>query len=249
MQRYLIRFSYDGTAFHGFQIQPDAPSVQAEMERALSLLTGQKTEIVGAGRTDAGVHARQMAAHFDLNAPADLNAPVDLDNLTYRLNKLLPPAIAVSEITAVDSTFHARFSAKWRTYHYYIHTAKDPFLKDYSLLITCPLDIAKMNLAAQTLLAMSDFAAFAKSHTDVKTTLCEIKEARWVQTGNNNWYFAITANRFLRGMVRAITGTLIDVGRGKITLDEFTQIAASHNRCNAGDSLPARALFLESVEY
>lgn len=243
MQRYLIWFSYDGSAFHGFQIQPNAPSVQAEMERALSLLSGQKTEITGAGRTDAGVHARMMAAHFDLAEN------VDVGNLVYRLNKMLPPAVAVMKIEEAENSFHARFSAKSRTYNYYIHTRKDPFLRNYSLLLTYPLDFATMNAAAQVLLRTKDFAAFAKSHTDVKTTLCDVSDARWVQTGSSTWYFTITANRFLRGMVRAVVGTLIEVGRGKMTVEEFEKTIASGNRNDTGDSMPAHALVLENIAY
>ncbi|MCD8282944.1 MAG: tRNA pseudouridine(38-40) synthase TruA [Prevotella sp.] len=243
MQRYFIRFSYDGTDFHGFQSQPNAGSVQAELERALALLLRQTVEITGAGRTDAGVHARKMTAHFDLPSP------LDTAGLAFRLNKILPQSIAILRIEPVPNDMHARFSARRRTYNYFIHTAKDPFINRYSALITYPLDFSRMNEAALLLLTTGDFAAFCKSGTDAKTTLCRVTDARWIQTSDHTWRFTITANRFLRNMVRAIVGTLIDVGRGKLTIDDFREIIAKGNRSDAGESMPAHALFLEDVSY
>lgn len=243
MQRYFIFFAYDGRHYHGWQQQPNAVSVQQTLQQALTTLLRQNVEVVGAGRTDAGVHARQMVAHFDVQTISD---PLQL---VYRLNRLLPKDISVSKIISVDNDMHARFSARSRTYHYYIHTQKTPFLHSYSCFLTYPLDFGLMNQAAAHLLTVSDFAAFCKSHTDVKTTLCHVTEARWVQDSAYEWHFVITANRFLRNMVRAIVGTLIDVGRGRITLDDFMHIVALQKRTEAGESMPAHALFLEKIEY
>ncbi len=243
MQRYFIYFSYDGASYHGFQIQPNGNTVQAELQNALSVLLRRKVETTGAGRTDAGVHARCMAAHFDLSEP------VDVRELAFRLNRILPASIAVDRIEEAGAGMHARFSARRRTYRYYIHTKKDPFLCRYSAELHCGLDFEKMNAAARHLLGTRDFAAFCKSHTDVKTTLCEVSEARWVQTSGHTWYFEITANRFLRNMVRAVVGTLIETGRGRMTVDGFDAVIEGRDRCAAGESMPAHALFLENVEY
>ena len=241
--RYFITFSYDGTRYHGWQIQPNGLSVQEELERGLSLLLRCQVSVVGAGRTDAGVHARQMVAHFDLDTP------VDEKQLANKLNKLLPQDIAVYKVECVADDLHARFSATSRTYYYYIHTAKDPFLRAYSCELHYPLDFAAMNKAAAMLKDYRDFAAFCKAHSDVKTTLCIVTAAQWHQIGPHSWYFEITANRFLRNMVRAVVGTLIDVGRGRLSLDGFRQVIENGQRTQAGESMPANALFLEKVEY
>ncbi len=243
MPRYFLHFAYDGEMYHGFQVQPNGNTVQAEMERALSTILRQEVEVVGAGRTDAGVHARHMVAHIDLDQEADPQ------QLTYRLNKLLPSDIAVWRVERVSNETHARFSAHARTYHYYIHTKKDPFLRRCSMEVHYPLDFGLMNQAAAMLLETTDFASFCKSHSDVQTTLCQVTEAHWIQTSPHTWYFRITANRFLRNMVRAIVGTLIDVGRGAMTLEEFAQVIASGKRTDAGESVVGFALFLEKVEY
>ncbi len=216
--------------------------MQQCLEEALSTLLRTPLEVVGAGRTDAGVHARMMVAHFDLEHTIP-------DDLAYKLNRLLPKDIAVSGVERVADDLHARFSATRRTYRYYIHTTKQPFSRHYSAQINYPLDFEQMNSAAAMLLNVSDFAAFSKVHTDVKTTVCTVIEARWVQTDQHNWHFVISANRFLRNMVRAVVGTLLDVGRGRITLEEFQTVIASKNRCAAGDSVPANALFLEEILY
>ena len=243
--RFFIWFSYDGTAYHGWQVQPQAHTVQAELQQALSVLLREPVEIVGAGRTDAGVHARQMSAHFDFSKP------IDCKQLAYKLNRLLPRDIAVDRVEEVDEKQHARFSAKWRTYHYYIHTGKSPFLRRYSCEIHYPLDFEVMNKAAEILMNYDDFGAFCKSHTDVKTTFCRVVEARWTRLPDSDeaWCFRITANRFLRNMVRAVVGTLIDVGRGRLTLDDFKRVVEGKKRTEAGESMPGNALFLEEIKY
>ena len=196
----------------------------------------------GAGRTDAGVHARMMVAHFDASE-------LDCEQLAYKLNRLLPQDIAVQKVETVDDEMHARFSAKWRTYHYYIHTCKDPFLRAYSCEIHYPLDFAAMNEAGRRLTDYDDFGAFCKSGADVKTTLCQVTRAAWIQTSPTTWYFEITANRFLRNMVRAVVGTMIDVGRGRLTIEEFCKVIEGKRRTEAGESMPGNALFLEKIEY
>lgn len=241
--RYFVWFSYDGTAYHGWQIQPNGNSVQAELQRALSTLLREEISVTGAGRTDAGVHARQMVAHFDFSEA------IDPEQLAYKLNRILPCDIAVDRVELVDDDMHARFSATSRTYHYYIHTKKDPFSRPYSTELHYELDFDKMNEAGRILMTYDDFGAFCKSHSDVKTTLCRVTKAEWVQTSETSWYFEITANRFLRNMVRAVVGTLIDVGRGRLTLDDFRKVIEGKRRTEAGESMPANALFLENIRY
>lgn len=241
--RYFVWFSYDGTAYHGWQIQPNGNSVQEELQRALSTLLREEISVTGAGRTDAGVHARQMVAHFDFSEA------IDLEQLAYKLNRILPCDIAVDRVELVDDDMHARFSATSRTYHYYIHTKKDPFSRPYSTELHYELDFDKMNEAGRILMTYDDFGAFCKSHSDVKTTLCRVTKAEWVQTSETSWYFEITANRFLRNMVRAVVGTLIDVGRGRLTLDDFRKVIEGKRRTAAGESMPANALFLENICY
>ena len=241
--RYFVTFSYDGGRYHGWQIQPNGDSVQAQLQRGLSLLLREEITVTGAGRTDAGVHARMMVAHFDY--------PETLDGrqLTYKLNKLLPCDIAVDSVHQVADDLHARFSATSRMYRYYLHTAKDPFLRNTSCELHYPLDFDKMNQAARLLLDYEDFGAFCKAHADVKTTLCKVTDAQWHQTGSYTWYFEIRANRFLRNMVRAVVGTLIDVGRGRLTLEDFQRVVEGKKRTEAGESMPAHALFLEEITY
>lgn len=243
MMRYVVWFAYDGTRYHGWQIQPNGVTVQQVLQEALSRLLKTDITVVGAGRTDSGVHARQMAAHFDVEQA------LDGKNLAYRLNRILPYDVKVYDVCQVPEQFHARFSAIKRTYHYYVHRDKDPFLRMYSCELHYDLDFALMNEAAQYLLQVSDFGAFCKSHTDVKTTLCDVTEARWVQVSDHAWYFVISANRFLRNMVRAVVGTLIEVGRHRMTLEQFRDVVAGKNRSDAGESMPGHALFLERVEY
>lgn len=243
MQRYFITFAYDGTAYHGWQIQPNGNSVQEELQKALSTILRENIEVVGAGRTDAGVHARRMTAHFETEAN------FDCAQLAYKLNRLVPRDIAIYDVYPVDADMHARFSATLRTYHYYIHTRKNPFLRHYSCELHYQLDFDLMNQAAARLLAVDDFGAFCKAHADVKTTLCNVTEAVWVRDVGDAWHFRISANRFLRNMVRAVVGTLIEVGRHRMTLQQFDDVVASGSRSNAGESMPGNALFLEDVKY
>ena len=242
--RYFITFSYDGTNYPGWQIQPNGVSVQEKLQWALSTLLREEITVTGAGRTDAGVHARMMVAHFDAD-----DMTWTMEDLAYKLNRLLPKDIAVQKIEEVSDDMHARFSAKWRTYHYYIHTRKDPFDRAYSYEIHYPLDFAKMNEAGRILLGYDDFGAFCKAGADVKTTLCDVNKAEWIQTSPTTWYFEITANRFLRNMVRAVVGTLIDVGRSKLSLDDFRKVIEGKQRSDAGESMPGNALFLENIVY
>ena len=242
--RFFITLSYDGTRYHGWQVQPNGPSVQEKLQWALSTILRQDIQVTGAGRTDAGVHARMMVAHFDVETMV-----YELQDLTYKLNRLLPQDIAIQKMEPVSDEMHARFSATSRTYHYYIHTVKDPFLRAYSCELHYPLDFQLMNEAAAILMTYEDFGAFCKAHADVKTTLCHITTAQWHQTSPSSWYFEITANRFLRNMVRAVVGTLIDVGRGRLSLDDFRKVVEGKRRTEAGESMPANALFLEEVKY
>ena len=241
--RYFIWLSYDGTAYHGWQIQPSGNSVQAELQRALSLLLRSDVGITGAGRTDAGVHARTMVAHFDW--PEEL----DCHQVCFRLGRMVPRDISINRVEQVSDDLHARFSATRRTYHYYVHTRKDPFLRHYSWQARFPLDFHRMNEAAALLLEHKDFACFCKSHADVKTTLCDVTEARWTEDAPGAWHFRISANRFLRNMVRAVVGTLVEVGRGRMTIDQFREVLLSADRSSAGESMPGNALFLEEITY
>ncbi len=244
MSRYFVTLSYDGTRYHGWQIQPNGVSVQERLQEALSTLLREPIAVTGAGRTDAGVHARMMVAHFDWKGDA-----IDGQQLAYKLNRLLPYDIAVSKVEMVSEDMHARFSATSRMYRYYIHTTKDPFQRAYSCEIHYPLDFAKMNDAARILMTYEDFGAFCKSGADVKTTLCQVTKAEWVQTSPTTWYFEIRANRFLRNMVRAVVGTLIEVGRGRLSLDDFKKVIEGKQRSDAGESMPGNALFLEDIVY
>ena len=241
--RYFIFLAYDGTNYHGWQIQPNACSVQGEIQRCLSTILRRETPIVGAGRTDTGVHARRMAAHFDSEDS------IDCIQTAFRLNRILPPDISIERIISVDNSLHARFSATSRTYHYYIHTKKCPFNRGYSLETHYNLDFDMMNKAGEYLLSVKDFAAFCKAGSDVKTTLCDVRTAKWVEESPGNWYFEITADRFLRNMVRAVVGTLVDVGRGRLSMEDFKAVVESKKRTEARESMPAHALFLENVEY
>lgn len=242
--RYFIYLSYDGTAYHGWQVQPNAVSVQQKLNECLAkLLRGKNTDVTGAGRTDAGVHAHMMVAHFDIDE--------ELDGawLTDKLNRILPQDIAVSKVLRVNDQAHARFDAKARTYHYWIYTKKDPFNRQYATRITFPLDFNKMNEAAAYLLTVSDFTSFSKLHTDVKTNICKVTHAEWTNVEGDVWQFEITADRFLRNMVRAVVGTLIEVGRGRLSLEDFKAVVAQKNRCAAGDSMPGNALSLVGICY
>ena len=242
MARYFIELSYDGAAYHGWQVQPNAVSVQQKLNEALSLLLGAEVETVGAGRTDAGVNAAMMVAHFDGEVE-------DEKQLTYRLNRILPRDIAVKKVWKVSDDMHARFSAKSRTYHYFVTTKKSPFHRHYAYQLPFEVDFGKMNDAAEILLETSDFTSFSKLHTDVKTNICHVSEAFWTEIEPNYWRFTITADRFLRNMVRAVVGTLLEVGRGRMTQPELQEIIAKKNRSAAGDSVPGNALFLTKIIY
>ena len=241
--RYFIHLAYDGTRYHGWQMQPNGISVEGEIELRLSTLLRQPIDIVGAGRTDAGVHARHMVAHFDFEDGCDTK------QLCYRLNRMMPPDICIYKIEKVADDLHARFSATSRTYHYYISTKHNPFNRQYTWLCHYDLDFELMNQAAEILMEYKDFASFCKSHTDVKTTLCNIIEAKWIKDDEGCYYFRIKANRFLRNMVRAVVGTLVEVGRHRLTLDDFRNVIEGKKRTMAGESMPANALFLEKIEY
>lgn len=251
--RYFIQLSYDGTGYHGWQVQPNGVSVQEVLQKALSTLLRQPTEVTGAGRTDAGVHASMMVAHFDWPAAHEgegcEEAPLDCTQLTYKLNRLLPPDVAVQAVRPVGPEMHARFSATRRTYHYYIHTHKNPFLRGYSWQVNVPLDFALMNEAAQVLLEYSDFTSFSKTGTDVKTNICQLTEARWEQLKPGEWRFTVSANRFLRNMVRAIVGTLVEVGRHRMTISQMRHAIEAKDRQRAGESVPGHALYLTNIEY
>ena len=251
--RYFIQLSYDGTGYHGWQVQPNGVSVQEVLQKALSTLLRQPTEVTGAGRTDAGVHASMMVAHFDWPAAHEgeggEEAPLDCTQLTYKLNRLLPPDVAVQAVRPVGPEMHARFSATRRTYHYYIHTRKDPFLRGYSWQVNVPLDFALMNEAAQVLLEYSDFTSFSKTGTDVNTNICQLTEARWEQLKPGEWRFTVSANRFLRNMVRAIVGTLVEVGRHRMTISQMRHAIEAKDRQRAGESVPGHALYLTNIEY
>ena len=251
--RYFIQLSYDGTGYHGWQVQPNGVSVQEVLQKALSTLLRQPTEVTGAGRTDAGVHASMMVAHFDWPAAHEGEGceemPLDCTPLTYKLNRLLPPDVAVQAVRPVGPEMHARFSATRRTYHYYIHTHKNPFLRGYSWQVNVPLDFALMNEAAQVLLEYSDFTSFSKTGTDVKTNICQLTEARWEQLKPGEWRFTVSANRFLRNMVRAIVGTLVEVGRHRMTISQMRHAIEAKDRQRAGESVPGHALYLTNIEY
>lgn len=243
MTRYFIYFSYDGTNYHGWQIQPNGNTVQAEFHHALSVLLRKQIEVIGAGRTDTGVHARLMVAHFDGDDS------IDVVQLAYRLNRILPQDIAVHEVKPVSEDMHARFSAKSRTYRYYIHFKKDPFHRAYSYEIHYDLDFDAMNNAAAYLLEQTDFTSFCKTGTDAKTMICHVTHAQWHKMSDSAWYFEITANRFLRNMVRAVVGTLIEVGRHRMDFDAFKKVISDKTRTAAGESMPGHALFLEDITY
>ncbi|RNL82722.1 tRNA pseudouridine(38-40) synthase TruA [Sinomicrobium pectinilyticum] len=240
--RYFIELSYYGKAYHGWQKQPNAGTVQETIEKALSLLLQEQVSITGAGRTDTGVHARQMFAHFDTQT--EISAGI----LVHKLNSLLPGDIAIYRIFPVEENAHARFDATSRSYEYRINSFKDPFLTGLSFYYRYPLDVKKMNSAAKILLGHKDFQCFSKSKTDVRTYFCTIENAEWKRMGDN-LLFTITADRFLRNMVRAVVGTLLEVGQGKLQEENVKKILESKNRSEAGVSVPAHGLYLTKIQY
>lgn len=242
MHRYFIFFKFKGTDFHGWQIQPNAKTVQEELQNAMSLLLQKGIEIVGAGRTDTGVHAKEMVAHFSLDDK------IVIEDFKFRLNNVLSHSISINDLIAVSPEAHARFDAISRTYHYYIHHKKDAFLHDTSYRFSQNLDVDLMNKAAEKLIGKADFSCFSKSNTQTFTNDCEITKAIWIKK-ENQLIFEITANRFLRNMVRAIVGTLLEVGEGKRSVDSIPDLIKSKDRSMAGTSVPACGLFLSQIEY
>ncbi|MEN8125102.1 MAG: tRNA pseudouridine(38-40) synthase TruA [Bacteroidota bacterium] len=240
--RYFIELSYNGKKYHGWQNQPNAISVQETLEKAFSVLLRQKIELMGCGRTDTGVHAAQFFAHFDINKSID-------DNFLYKINSFLPKDIAIHHFFLVDDNAHARFDATSRSYEYRVNLGKNPFLLDTSWQIHSKMiDVSLMNEAAKELYNYTNFKSFSRSNTDVKTYECVISNALWIKE-DDLLIFNITANRFLRNMVRAIVGTLMEVGLGKITIREFKKIIESKDRTKAGASAKAKGLFLTKITY
>jgi tRNA pseudouridine38-40 synthase len=239
--RYFMQLSYFGKHYHGWQRQPNDLSVQEVLEDRLGTLLGGAVDIVAAGRTDAGVHARIMVAHFDWEPPLR-------EDLLHRLNAFLPDDIAVQSIRAVNPDAHARFDALSGTYQYRLVQYKDPFEEDRAYYLALLLDVGAMNEAAAALLEFSDFKAFSRKHTDVKTFICALSEARWEREGAV-WVFTITADRFLRNMVRAVVGTLLEVGKGNLTTAGVKTIIKSRDRSRAGASVPAKGLYLTGTTY
>lgn len=240
--RYFIQLSYNGSAYHGWQIQPNAVTVQETIQDALSKLLNTNISITGAGRTDTGVHAFQMFAHFDVDET------LDTENLTFKLNSFLPKDIAIQSIFQVNADAHSRFHAIKRSYDYKISLKKNVFLFDYTHYVHQKLDVDKMNEAANILLEYTNFQCFSKSNTDVKTYNCKIEQAQWKQEGNL-LIFTISADRFLRNMVRAIVGTLLNIGLSKIAVSDMHKILASKDRSEAGFSVPSKGLYLTEVLY
>ena len=240
--RFFIQFSYFGKAYHGWQRQPNAITVQEVLEDAMSKLLHRRISLMGAGRTDTGVHAKEMYAHFDVDQR------IEITEFVFRLNSFLPNDIAVQRIFEVNDEAHARFDASARTYDYYITKTKDPFCKDRAHFVKQDLNFIQMNRAAEILLGKKDFECFSKSKTDVFTNNCDVRVARWTRD-NDKLIFTITADRFLRNMVRAIVGTLLNVGSGKYPADYVNNILKSKDRANAGVSVPAKGLYLTSIVY
>ncbi len=240
--RYFIRFAYSGTDYHGSQVQPNGITIQAEMEQAFTLVLRSATSLTFAGRTDAGVHAECMVAHFDVEKEVPAN-------LAARLNNLLPDSIAIRDIRRVKNDAHARFDATARTYHYRITTRKDPFNYLTHARVAPGLDFEAMNKAAQRLIGRMDFSSFCRVHTDAKTMICDVREAQWIIENENEAYFVITADRFLRNMVRAVVGTLFLIGRGKMPLEGMDDIIVARSRGRAGHSAPAEGLSLVNIQY
>lgn len=246
MQRFFIYLSYNGRPYCGWQKQPSGRSVQSCLEDALSVLLKRHVSVVGCGRTDTGVNASAFFAHFDCEeeVPEALRS-----SWVYKLNALLDKAIAIHSIFEVDSNLHARFSATRRTYHYYLHTAKDPFLEDSSYYCRFPFDAGLIREAGQNLCGYRDFTSFSKLHTQVKTNFCRLERADLERLDAHRWRFVFTADRFLRNMVRALVGTLLGVGKGRYSLEDLKGILEAKDRCRAGTSMPAHALYLAEVKY
>lgn len=239
--RYFLELRYNGAAYCGWQRQPDMPTVQQTLERSLTVLLRQPVEVTGAGRTDTGVNAAYYVAHFDCAAPVE-----EPERTVYKLNFLLPDDISVARMTPVADGAHARFDAREREYRYYIETRKNPFTRHATWQYYVPLDVARMNEAAEALLGEQDFTSFAKLNSNNKTNICRVVAARWSE-GHGRLCFTIRADRFLRNMVRAIVGTLVDVGRGRYTPEDFRAIIASRDLSRSSAGVPAQGLFLSDV--
>ncbi len=244
MAKYFLHLAYKGTHYHGWQIQPNSSSIQGVLQTCLSTFLREDISVVGCGRTDTGVHARNFYAHFESNN----SVLEDSTNFIYKINNFLPKDIVIFKIYKMHSEAHSRFDAISRTYKYYLSEKKEIFLSDYCCQLKFNLNIDKMNQASNRLLKYVDFTSFSKLHTDVKTNNCKIKHAKW-EFESEMLVFTITADRFLRNMVRAIVGTLIEVGKNKMGLNEFSQVIELQDRTEAGVSVPAKGLFLENVEY
>ncbi len=242
MMRYFLYLAYNGEKYSGWQIQPNATSVQETIEKGLSTILRTSVSIVGAGRTDAGVHARQMFAHFDSDEIENVH------QLVFKLNRILPKDIVIYNIIKVKPNAHARFDATSRLYRYYMTRQKDPFLHHLKYKIHGEMDINKMNTCVNVLFEYEDFTSFSKLHTDVKTNDCKIMQAEWEQSGDD-YIFTIKADRFLRNMVRSIVGTLLEAGKGKLDENGMRKIIEAKDRGAAGTSVPGHALFLEEIEY
>lgn len=240
--RYFVSLAYKGTDFHGWQVQPNAISVQQVLNEGLSVLLKDQITTLGAGRTDTGVHAKQMYAHFDTDK--EFNCV----EIAYRLNAYINNSIVVKAVFSVSENAHARFDATSRVYEYWLTQEKNPFLQDAAWLVYGDLDFDLMNEASDYLLSVSDFTSFAKVHSDVKTHICDVRKAHW-DFKDGVWIFTIEADRFLRNMVRAIVGTLVELGKGKVTFYEFKSIVAKLDRGAAGASAPAKGLYLTNVDY
>ncbi len=239
-----MHLAYRGAPFHGWQSQPNAVSVQSTIEQALSTIMRRQIKITGAGRTDTGVSARKMVAHFDVDQPL-----VDEQKTVVALNSLVGRDIAIYSITRVHDDAHARFDATSRTYRYFATTVKSPFFHPLAWQASPRLDFEAMNRAAAILPTVSDFTSFAKLHSDAKTNICKVTRASWSPIDDNGWMFEITADRFLRNMVRSIVGTLVEVGRGKMSESQFLDVINARNRCEAGTSMPPQALYLWDITY
>lgn len=252
--RYFLCISYRGAGFSGWQIQENAHTIEAEVEKTLSTLLGEAIDVVGAGRTDSGVNAKNFYAHFDSSSQELVSNP---ERIVYKMNAILPHGISVNSIIPVHEDAHARFDATSRTYKYYIHCSKDPFCESYSYFCKFDLDTDAMNRGAQFLLGKRDFSSFEKANGGNATSICEVTEARWeeytpVVAGSDSTkylVFTITANRFLRNMVRAVVGSLVEIGRGKRDPEWICELLDQKDRCAAGQSVPGHALFLVNVEY
>jgi len=243
--RFFIELAYDGTKYHGWQIQDNALTVQEVITKAVRLMWNRDFMMIGCGRTDTGVNAAQFFAHFDLTEEKSQD---ELDELVFKLNRYLPEDIVILRIFPVPPGLHSRYDAISRTYQYHIHTRKDPFLYEQSWFVHTKLDIDLMNLGGQVIKEYEDFTSFSKANVKRKTNLCTVTEAKWGRDGHR-LIFTIAANRFLHDMVRAIVGTMVDLGQGKITIEDLREIIESKDRCGAGESVPAKGLFLTGVKY